>query len=76
MWQYIVGIALGLVATFAIRPKTQDTPPPSLDDSQLPTAEEGRTIPVLFGCRDIRGANVVWYGDYKTTNIKVKGSKK
>jgi hypothetical protein len=36
---------------------------------QAPTAEEGREIPVLFGCRDITGPNVVWYGDLGTTAI-------
>jgi hypothetical protein len=33
-------------------------------------------MPVLFGCKNMKGANVVWYGDLKTTPIKVKGGKK
>jgi hypothetical protein len=76
VWQFIAGIAIAVAATFALRPKPQTQPPAELSQIKLPTAEDGREIPVLFGCRPIRGANVVWYGDYKTEAIKAKGGKK
>lgn len=41
----------------------------SLSDFQVPTAEEGRPIPVIFGTVLIKGANVVWYGDLKKEEI-------
>lgn len=75
-WQFIVGAVIGLVLAFAIRPKPQSQPPAGLEDLQVPTADEGSEIPVLFGCKDIRGANCVWYGDLKTKRIKAKGGKK
>lgn len=76
MWQFIASVAISLVATFALRPKPQSRPPAGLSEIKAPTAEDGREIPVLFGCRDMRGPNVVWYGDLKTTKIKAKGGKK
>lgn len=76
MWQFFVGIAISLLATFVLRPKPQTRPPAGLSEIQAPTAEDGREIPVLFGCRYLRGPNVVWYGDLKTEAIRVKGGKK
>ena len=76
MWQFLVGVAIALIASFALRPKPQTQPPAGLGDIKAPTAEDGREIPVLFGCRYIRGPNVVWYGDFRTTAIKSKSGKK
>ena len=73
---YAAAFVVGAIAVYALTPKPQSQPRPELEDLQVPTAEAGREIPVLFGCRDIRGANVVWYGDFKTEPIKTKGGKK
>lgn len=76
-WQFIAGVILAVISTFLLRPKPPGgTPPPTLGDIRVPTAEDGRSIPVVFGCRIIRGPNVVWYGDARTTPIKVKGGGK
>lgn len=75
-WQFFVGVALSLLATFVLRPKPQTQPPAGLNEVNVPTAEDGREIPVLFGCRWVRGPNVVWYGDLNTTPIKSSGGKK
>lgn len=76
MWPFIAGIALALFAVYALTPKPQTTPPAGLSEIDVPTAEEGREIPVLFGCRRIKSPNVVWYGDLKTVAIKSSGGKK
>ena len=76
MWQFFVGFAIALLFTFVLRPKPQSVKPAGLDEIQAPTAEEGREIPVLFGCRELKGPNVVWYGDLKTKAIRVEGGKK
>ena len=76
MWNYVIMLALALVATYVMRPKTQTTPPKGIDEVTAPTAEVGREIPVLFGRRAIYGANVVWYGDLATSAVKTKGGKK
>jgi hypothetical protein len=42
----------------------------------VPVAEEGRPIPVVFGTVTVTGANVLWYGDLRSTPIQKKGGKK
>ena len=75
MW-FFIAFAVLLVATYALAPKPPNAPPPGIDTVKAPTAEEGREIPILFGTRRIRSANVVWYGDFTTDKIKSKGGKK
>ena len=58
------------------RPKVEKPQAAGLDDFTLPTAEEGRPIPVVFGTMLITGPNVVWAGDLKVDPIKKKGGKK
>ena len=54
------------------RPRPSGPEPGGLGDFDVPTAEEGRAIPVVFGTVDLRSPNVVWYGDLsvvpRTTN--------
>jgi hypothetical protein len=76
MWWYLAVFVVALVAAYALAPKPQSQPPAGLGDIQAPTAEEGREIPVLFGTRDLRGPNVVWYGHLRTVAIRKKGGKK
>lgn len=78
MWPWIAAFAVMLVATYALAPKPPKGPPsPLLTDIEAPIAQEGAEVPVLFGTRKLRGPNVVWYGDLRTTPIKSKsGGKK
>lgn len=76
VWVYIVVFIVTLALAVAIQPRAQNTPPSGLGDLKVPTAEEGRSIPVLFGTREVEGPNVVWYGDLKTEPVKKKGGKK
>lgn len=75
-WNYVVQFIVALVVSYALRPKPETPRPSSLGDLQVPIAEEGVSIPVLFGTRDIRGPNVVWYGHFRTSPVKAKGGKK
>ena len=76
MWLQIAMLVVSAVISYATRPKIQNAKPASLSDFDVPTAEEGREIPVLFGTRDIEAPNVVWYGDMKAKAVKKKGGKK
>jgi len=76
MWWYIAVFVVALVAAYAFAPKPQSQPPAGLNDVKAPTAEEGREIGVLFGTRDIKGPNVVWYGHFRAVAVKKKGGKK
>jgi hypothetical protein len=42
----------------------------SLGEIQVPTAEEGRNLPVIWGTCCLQAPNVVWYSDYKVQPIK------
>ena len=75
MWQLIITWVITAVIAYALRPKPQGTTQ-SPGTLEVPTAEEGKTIPVLFGTRDISSANCVWYGDLKTEAIKAEVGKK
>ncbi|MEY9717850.1 hypothetical protein ABIA22_000340 [Sinorhizobium fredii] len=68
-WNIVIGL-LSFALQMVLAPKPQNAKPASLDDFEAPTAEEGREIPVLFGTKDIRGPNVVWYGHLKRQAIK------
>lgn len=70
MWFLVVALVVAMVVSYAMQPKSQSRPASGLGEFNVPTAEVGREIPVLFGTRDIRGQNVVWYGDLKTKKIK------
>jgi hypothetical protein len=61
VWNFIVQIVASLVLTaisYALSPKPKREAPKAagLDDFDLPTAEEGRQIPVVFGTMLLRGA--------------------
>lgn len=76
MWAYIAVLVVAVIASYALRPKPESTPPAGVSDIEAPTAEEGREIPVLFGTRDIKGPNVIWWGHLRTVAVKKKGGKK
>ena len=81
MWSFVLRIVTGLVMiaiSYVLMPRPRTEPPKAagLDDFDLPTAEEGRPIPVVFGTVLIRGPNVVWAGDLKVKPLRKKGGKK
>ena len=60
VWNFVVQIVASLVLTaisYALSPKPKIDAPKAagLDDFDLPTAEEGRPIPVVFGTVLLRG---------------------
>jgi len=63
-----------LSAMFA--PKPPQPTPAAIGDFSVPTAEQNRTIPVIFGKVWVTGPNVVWYGDLNSAAIKKGGGKK
>lgn len=75
-WDWVVYIIIGLLAGAAMG--TKQPPQSALEASEveLPTAEEGKDVYVLFGTRDIRDPNIVWYGDVEARPIRRSGGKK
>ncbi|MEE8551592.1 MAG: phage tail protein [Gemmatimonadota bacterium] len=69
----VVAIVLFVAAILlAPKPKFEDARPRGLGDFQFPTATETRAVPILWGTVDIKGPNVIWYGDLKIIKIKKK----
>lgn len=54
------------------KPKFGAPAPSALGDFTVPTAQEGRPIPVIFGTVKLAGPNVVWYGDLLVRPITKK----
>ncbi|MGI9277954.1 MAG: hypothetical protein ACR2PT_24295 [Endozoicomonas sp.] len=77
VWPWVVAWVVGMVVVAtAMQPKPEDQPPAEFEDLDVPVAEVGKEIPVLFGTRDISSPNVVWYGDLRVVPIRKKGGKK
>lgn len=73
--QLVIVIVAAVVAV-AMAPKPPQPKPAALQDFDVPTAEEGRPIPKVFGEMWVRDPNVLWYGDLRAIPIKKKGGKK
>lgn len=59
-----------------LAPKTPKPKPAAFGDISVPTAEQGRPIPFVFGEVVITGPNVVWNADFRVAPIRKKGGKK
>jgi hypothetical protein len=54
------------------KPNVENARPAGLGDFQVPTAEEGRVIPLLWGTNRVKGPNVTWFGDLRAEPITEK----
>lgn len=78
VWWFIVVFIVAVVVSYAMAPRAPEPIPPSVREvSNVPTAEAGRPIPVIFGTYVVKSSNIVWYGDlaYKPIKKKSKGGK-
>lgn len=63
-------IALALTAvSILLRPKPDDAKAADLGEFDFPTATEGRPVPLVWGTVKLSGPNVIWYGDYRSSEI-------
>ena len=74
MWWLLGAVIFAYV--FTSTPKQENAKPAGLGDFEVPTAEIGREIPVIFGTVKMESPNVVWTGDLRTVPIKSSGGKK
>lgn len=74
-WEYLIIFIISLVVCYAMAPKVATPKPSSLSDMNIPTAEPGACVPVIFGTRLISSTNTVWYGDLRYEPIKTESGK-
>lgn len=75
-FSYLIVLVVAALVSAALAPKPSTPKPASLADFDVPTAEEDREIPVVFGTVTITGPNVIWYGNLSSEAIRAKGGKK
>ena len=66
--QVVIMIAIAML--LAPKPKSLRAKPLGLEEFDIPTAEEGRSIQVLFGKKYVASPNVVWFGHLKSQAVK------
>lgn len=77
--QFIVQIIIMIVAIIlavVLAPKPPQPKPASLQDFDVPTAEEGKPYCKIFGEVVVKDPNVLWFGDLSSEPIRKKGGKK
>lgn len=69
----LIIFAVAIAASIALAPKPEKPRPASLSDFDAPTAEEGRSIPVVFGTVVVKSPNVTWFGDHRSEKVRASG---
>ena len=69
--QLVVGISLQVIG-YLLKGQPKTSKSEAVKDLENPTAEAGRPIPVPFGEVEIKGLNVLWYGQKYTRTYEVK----
>jgi concanavalin A-like lectin/glucanase superfamily protein/uncharacterized protein DUF2793/putative tail protein len=69
-WVQILYWIVATIITIVLTPKPAAPKPASLEDLDLPTAEENRDLPVIFGRVRVTGLNITWHGNFGTNKIK------
>lgn len=75
-WIQLIILVVAAILSYALAPKPPIPKPAALTDFDVPTAEEGRAIPWVWGEGWLKGYNVLWYGDLGSIPVKSKGGKK
>lgn len=72
VWVQIAMLVVSMVVSYVRRPKPRAAVPAGLGDVTVPTAEDGREAPVLFGTKITKAPNVVYYGAFAVEAIRKK----
>lgn len=75
-YSFLISLAISLVVSavsYMITPRAsgvKSPEPATLEQLDVPTAEDGKEIGVLFGTRWVNSPNVIWYGDLYCEPVK------
>ena len=75
IWQFVAILVVSVAISIALAPTPPNARPASLSEFTVPTAQEGRPIPVIFGTVTVQSPNVVWYGDLAYQQVVSSGGK-
>lgn len=74
---YAIGmLVVSALLTAMAQPKTKVPKPAALEEFDFPQFEEGTAQIIVFGDVWLPDWMVIWYGNYRTKDIKSKGTKK
>lgn len=71
---WIIVIIIAILA-YAMMPRPKSQTPPSLQDFNVPTAEDGREVIDCGGTVWIDDPNVIYYGNLRTWPVQTKSGK-
>jgi len=73
-WIYLLVYVAAMVVSELFKPKPdiENARPAGLGDFNVPTATEGRAVPLIWGTVEMSAPNIVWYGDLRTDRIREK----
>jgi len=79
-WTLLVMVILSVtlsvtVALLTPKPDLEDAKPSGLGEYNFPTNLESRYIPVVWGTTELKGPNVIWYGDFSTVPFYEAGQR-
>jgi len=66
----LIVMLICMAIAYALAPDPKEARSATLDDVDVPTAEVGRALPVIFGTKLVKGANAVWFGDFLSVAFK------
>lgn len=79
-WETLVFALVMLVASYAItaltQTKTKTEKPKSITDFEFPQSAEGQSQAVIFGDCWSPDHQILWYGNFRNSEIKQKQAKK
>lgn len=76
IWQQIIVAIVLQVISSLFRPKPESPNPATTEDLDVPTAQEGDSMRVIFGTPKMQNSNIVYYSAVSTKAVKSKGGKK
>lgn len=71
-WTLLAVAAISVAVNLLLAPRPKAPKPDEVQELELPTAEAGRPIPVVFGTMRVKGLNILWYGEKSSRQSKVK----
>lgn len=76
MWPQVILLAASYLISYALQPKPENARPAAFEDFDFPLADEGTEMAAVFGQVWTSSWQVLTVGNYRTSAIKSKGSKK